>query len=181
MLNPEDNDMAWLQNRHCKQAWTCKQLTDLHCAPAGFIIQRWRHNINQHAIRRQARPEGEEVAAVCHHNAHHVPVELLLCEPKGQRAPPATGHGSNTVRIYVTRGKAHESTTAGLYSSLLTQTGAEQFKVEEAWRNHLWGLNLALSNNVTHRYCLGISFSEEQLSTIKVVIQIENGTVRQTY
>lgn len=32
---------------------------------------------------------------------------------------------------------------------------------------------------MTYRYCLGISVSEEQLSAIKVVIQVEDGAVRQ--
>lgn len=31
---------------------------------------------------------------------------------------------------------------------------------------------------MTYRYCLGICVSEEQLSAIKVVIQVEDGAVR---
>lgn len=53
-----------------------------------------------------------------HRRAHHVPVELLLREPEGQRAPPAAGHCSDAVWIYWARGEAHQSTAAGFYSSL---------------------------------------------------------------
>lgn len=82
----------------------------------------WHHQ--PHACRWPARPEEEEkevMAALCCHKAHPVPVELLLCEPEGQGAPPASGHRGNTVRIYRTRGEAHQSTTAGFHSSLKAQ------------------------------------------------------------
>lgn len=59
-------------------------------------------------------------ALVCRHSAHHVPVELLLCEPERQRAPPTTGHCSNTMWIYRAWGETHQSTAAGFYSSLET-------------------------------------------------------------
>lgn len=53
-----------------------------------------------------------------HRCTHHVPVELLLREPEGQRAPPTAGHCGHAVWIHRTRGEAHQSTTAGFYSSL---------------------------------------------------------------
>lgn len=60
----------------------------------------------------------EEVTAECRHNAHHVPVGLLLCEPQSERASPTVGHCSNTVGVYWTWRKAHQSATARFDLSL---------------------------------------------------------------
>lgn len=40
--------------------------------------------------------------------------------------------------------------------------------------------NTKSQNTETHRYSLGVPVSEKQFSTIKVVIQVENGTVAET-
>lgn len=105
------------------------------------------------------------------HSAHHVPVELLFCEPEGQGTAPAAGHRGDAVWINRTWGEAHQSTAAGLHSSLHTYRGKESsFNI--ASNEVCW------NGKVTHRYCLGILVSEEQLSSIKVIIQVEEGTVR---
>lgn len=103
-------------------AKTWKPPSDLHCTAAGLVIQHRCHDINNYMAAGD-RP-GEEAGAACHHNAHHVPVELLLCEPEGQRAPPATGHRSNTMWIYWAGGETHQSTATGFYSGLETRRGA---------------------------------------------------------
>lgn len=119
-----------------------------------------------HNSRRRAWPVQEEVTADWRHNAYHVPVQLLLREPQGQSTPPAPGHSSHTVGIHWTRREAHQSATGGLHLSLWTKMKTKKNKrLTKAPKNDVIDINV-----ITHCNCLGISFSEEQLSTSEVIV-----------
>ena len=88
---------------------------------------------------------GEEVRAVRCRHTHHVSVELLFREPQGKCAPSAAGHGCNTVGIYWTWGKAHQSATSGLHLSLCACIRAMRIQFNRPEQHDIWDLNRALS------------------------------------
>lgn len=120
-INLKDTDMKCTQTRHSK--WENMQTpnrfalcSSWSCYPTLVSRHRQPHDTATASIWEGGGGGGHD--CVCHHTAHHVPVELLLCEPQGQCAPPAPGHCSNAMGVYGTWGEAHQSTAAGFYSSL---------------------------------------------------------------
>lgn len=106
-------------HRHAKPA------ADLHCVRAAPIIQHQSHDTSARSLRCDI--SGEEAGS--DRRAHHVPVELLLGEPEGQSAAPTPGHGRHAVGVHRPGRKAHQSTTAGLNSSLQTRMRAKKSNI----------------------------------------------------